>query len=737
MTATDAAREFYDDEGPSDAVLALVAKHSHAGVVITDEDERVVFVNEAFVRISGYTFAEMVGKRPGPMLQGPATDPTARHALRTAIRQRVPVTTDIVNYHKDGTPYWVEISLVPVPGASPGAGRIIAIEQDVSARRESAARLASRESELRSVFESITDHAVFLLDLRGIVQRVNAAATVLTGWPTTALKGRPVWELKSGRGMRVRFQQQLRAAAIAKRVGTSRLIRRNGEYYWAKWSLTPLRAEDGGIDGFVLIAHDVTSERRAARARESARSHAEEIARSKSTFLANMSHEIRTPLNGVLGLARLLLDEPLSDNQRRLASTLLGSGEALLTVVNDVLDFSKLEAGKMTLAPVPTALAEVVRGVVSILDVGARNKGLRLGATIADNVPPYVLVDAGRLRQVLLNLAGNAVKFTDSGRVTIDVTAERCTETDVSLALAVADTGIGIAADDLDRLFRTFEQVDASTARRATGTGLGLAISKSIADLMHGRIDVQSTVGEGSCFTLRMTVPLAAPIESAPEREHKPRRFAGRRILVAEDNPVNQMVAKLMLERFGCVVRIAADGDDALTYLSTETWDLVLMDGSMPSLDGYEVTRRLREREAMTGTRTPVVACSASAFPEDRRRALDAGMDDTLPKPIAPESLIRILETWLPESESVEAVSDVVVPSRMPRLVRAALLDPVRLESLRLLDESGRAIAKITDAFVNSVPQRLQTLRDALSRGDRATVERTAHGLRGSAAQLG
>lgn len=736
--ADPAPLTFPDDLAPDDTVLAMVAKHTHAGIVITDEEQRVVFVNKAFEALSGYTFAETVGRRPGPMLQGPASDYAARTALRNAVKNGEPVTQEIVNYHKNGTPYAVEISLVPVLGVGGHRGYIIAIEQDVSARREDSTRLLSREAELRSVFESITEHAVVLLDLRGVVQRANAAATALSGWPVPAIKGRPIWELRSGRGMRARFQQLLRAAALEKRTSASRLVRRDGTRYWAKWSLTPLRAEDGGIDGFVLVAHDVTQERRDARARETARQNAEEIARSKSTFLANMSHEIRTPLNGVLGLARLLLDEPLTENQRRLANTLLGSGEALLTVVNDVLDFSKLEAGKMSLAPSPASIPDVVRGVVSILDVAARNKGVQLTADVASDVPPYAQVDAGRLRQVLLNLAGNAVKFTDSGRVSITVSAAPAEDGRFLVSFAVRDSGIGIAPDDLARLFRTFEQVDSSSSRRAAGTGLGLAISKSIVDLMQGRIDVESTPGAGSCFTLHVPLAPADAVMEQASAPLRPRRYAGRRILVAEDNPVNQMVAKLMLERHGCFVQIAADGEEALRDIETESWDLVLMDGSMPGLDGYEVTRRVRLHEAATGVRTPIVACSASAFPEDRLRALDSGMDDSLPKPIVPDSLMRVLDRWLPDVETAEHGRIAEAPSvRVPRLVRTALLDPVRIETLRMLDESGGAVTKITESFVTAAPQRMQRMRDALSRGDREELERTAHGLRGSAAQLG
>lgn len=716
---------------PDEVLLAQVARYSHAGVLITDEQERILYANAAFERISGYSLSELIGKRPGPILQGPGTDEAARAALRSAVQRREPVTVDIVNYHKDGRPYWVEISIVSIPSDQPGGGRFLAIEQDVSAKREAMARLQSAEEELNSVFESITEHAVLLIDTRGYIQRLNVANAALTGWPVAALKRRPLWELKNGRGMRARFQRVLAQAARGQVTGTSRVRHRDGSWLWLRWSLTPLHGADGGLDGYVMVAHDVSAERLAARQREAARHHAEEVARSKSTFLATMSHEIRTPLNGVLGLARLLLDEQLSENQRRLATTLLSSAESLLTVVNDVLDFSKLEAGKMTLSPAPTSVADVVRGVVSILEVGARGKGLRLHAAIADDVPPYILADAGRLRQVLLNLVGNAIKFTERGSVSLSV---EHSASDGTLAFAVRDTGIGIAPEDHERLFRTFEQVDSSSARRQTGTGLGLAISQHIATMMSGRIGVTSAIGDGSTFTLFVpcTVAEALPLSALPLRPS--RRFRGARVLLVDDNPVNQLVGKLMLEREGCEVELASDGYDCLRRVAEAQWDIVLMDGSMPGLDGYEATRRLRA-DAPPGPRVTVIACSASAFPEDRARALDSGMDDVLPKPISPESLAEMLTRWLPDrgDEMTEGSS----LGRMPRLVRATLLDESRLEVLRRLDKSGVAANAISDAFVESGPARTQALRDALGRGDRDALERCAHSLRGSAAQLG
>jgi ligand-binding sensor domain-containing protein/signal transduction histidine kinase/DNA-binding NarL/FixJ family response regulator len=480
----------------------------------------------------------------------------------------------------------------------------------------------------------------------------------------------------------------------------------------------------------------LVEERTADLQREKAR--AEEASRAKGEFLANMSHEIRTPMNAVLGMTSLLLGMPLPRDQRECVETIRQSGEALLSVINDILDFSKVEAGALDVEVAPFVLRGCLDDAFAIIAARAAVKGIVLQCRMGEGVPPAIESDAARLRQILVNLLDNAVKFTPRGEVTLEVEAGTRDGAWMELRFAVRDTGVGIAQDRIERLFQPFTQADSSTTRLFGGTGLGLAISQRLTERLGGWMWAESEPGRGSAFffTIRcrpaeVPVPrvsvLAEDLAGPALAERLPLR-----ILVAEDNSVNQRVALLLLERLGYVADVAADGFEVLDALRRQHYDLILMDVQMPGMDGLEATRRIRT-QAPRERQPRILAITANALREHREACFAAGMDDFLSKPILLGDLRAALLRLAGKVEEL--------PPQEPPAERSedSALDPSRLGDIRRLEAvTGRSLVRdLVNNFLAEAPQQVERMRQALDTGDLKGFTFVAHSLKGSSAQIG
>ncbi|MEM7349164.1 MAG: ATP-binding protein [Acidobacteriota bacterium] len=527
---------------------------------------------------------------------------------------------------------------------------------------------------------------------------------------------------------------------------------------------------------------------------------AQAASRAKSQFVANMSHEIRTPMNAIIGFNRLQQKCDLPDDAVELAKHIGLSGESLLQLIDDILDLSKVEAGKLDVEDVPFSLAVALDQVLGIVGQRAAEKGVRLALECGDDLPAGVRGDPARLLQVLLNLMGNAVKFTDRGTVTLRASTVDGSEDELSFE--VLDTGIGIEAASLDQLFDPFVQVDSSQARRAGGTGLGLAISRRLVELMSGSIEVDSVPGVGSKFTVRLPLPAAEVTSEGPELSDLPyaELAADVNILVADDNSMNRLVVGLQLKALGVSADTVEDGRQTLEALARTDYDLLLLDCQMPELDGYETARRIRAGE--TAGRMPIIAMTAHAMKGDRQRCLEAGMDDYIAKPFNEDELVDKLARWLPgtahpgaryadrvgadaalsgaeasgvalsdaganglaapdavdpDAATNPATADLTIgnneaadsanggdgeaaPASVTRPIPDGPLDLAKFEYFRRLGKQtgdGKMLTRVVDGFQERAPVKLRELETALATGELEAAAAAAHAMKGSSGTLG
>jgi PAS domain S-box-containing protein len=525
----------------------------------------------------------------------------------------------------------------------------------------------------------------------------------------------------------------------------------SGAYRWIRMRGEADRDSSGRPLRLAGSIQDVTEARAARDALIQASEAAQAANRSKSAFLANVSHEIRTPMNGIIGMTSLLLSTALDDPQRDFAETIRASADSLLAVLNDILDFSKIEAGKLDIESIATNLPDCIDEIRQILAFQAAAKTLHLEARVQPDVPRWVLGDPQRIRQCLINLASNAIKFTHTGTVVIEVSVAGRADGRVLARFEVRDTGIGIAPDTLSTLFEPFVQADSSTTRHFGGTGLGLSIVRRLVEMMSGELGVESTPGKGSTFWFVLPLELADDPRSATRPNALDASFGGPqftpdyagRVLLVEDNPINQKVASNFLARMGCTVTVAANGLEAVQLFAQARYELVLLDLQMPLMDGYTATSCLRKLERGS-RRTPIVALTASAMTGQRERCLEAGMDELIAKPLDVKRLQEVLDRFglhpaaMPPKDGGSASPPLLDDLAVGALVAGDPGDPP-LDLAAFADMTGGDAVfalDLAESFLQTSEQLLAAMSHCASRGDRQGLREAAHSLKGASASI-
>ena len=645
--------------------FARFAELARNPVIRTNQKREIIWANDAYLALTGYSREEVIGKKPSQLNLAPEADAEQVAQLIRALDRGEAASATLLNRSKTGRNYWINLDIQPLYDDQNQLEGFQAIETEVTDLVEAQRRADDALANLNAYQSALDEHSIIsVADQFGRIEFVNDRYCEISGYSRGELIGQSYRSVQSGKHDPSYFQD-MRDTINAGQSWRGEVCNRakDGSEFWVDATVVTLPATRTEGARFVSILYDITERKRTETELLAAREQAEAANRAKSSFLANMSHEIRTPLNGVIGVVGALARTQLTQNQREMVDLIQSSGETLELLLSDILDVSKIEAGKFTLQPEPFDLHEAIEATAQVMGIRAEEKGLGFHVRFAPCTEGLFEGDSIRVKQIVSNLASNAVKFTQKGQIDISIATTDKADGSCEVMISVKDTGIGFDEQTKQRLFARFEQADASITKNFGGTGLGLSICRTLTDMMGGQFLVASEAGIGSLFSVILPLPRVkldaaqTGTNTAPSKTLTnllPHAASGS-ILLAEDHPVNQRVIAMILEPHGIALTIAENGAEAVEIWQNAHFDLVLMDMQMPIMDGLSATKRIREIERSNGLRrTPIAMVSANAMKEHITQSFWAGCDFHIAKPVTPEALLKGIDATLEACEANE-----------------------------------------------------------------------------------
>ena len=623
-------------------ILSFAARKSPSGIMIRDAKGAIIWMNEAMEVIIGYSFEELKGQTVGNKLVGEETDRAVFESAVKAVKENKPYEIEIKIYKKDGSTAWVFISNSPLFNEVGSVERQIGVMVDITGRKKT-----EEELTMLSLVASKTTSGVVINDSNGKVEWVNKAFEYITGYSLDDVKDKHLGDSLKGELTDIAIIEKARELSEKKQSFEVDLLiyRKDGQPLWISVINSVIMGDNGKVDKYIETIIDITAKKKAELELIAAKEEALQLSRAKDMFISVMSHEIRTPLNAVIGMSHLLLEDNPLDTQKENLSILKFSAENLMTLINDVLDFTKIETGNIELEKARINIREMIQSIVGSMKYKAHEKQIYLTRSIDEDIPAIVIGDRARLVQILLNLVSNSVKFTSKGGVNIDLKVIEQNNDTVRIRFGVSDTGIGIAENKLNTIFESFKQAEADTTRNYGGTGLGLAISKRLIELHDSRINVDSVLGEGSTFWF--TITFNKVVDHAINNNNKVDTGLNINVLVVDDNQINRLLINKVLKKWGATADFAENGQEAIDKLDAhKNFDVVLMDIHMPVMGGLEATGIIRSKTDAYFQKLPIIALTASMLSNQMGQIEDAGMNDYILKPFDPTTLFEKLSRY-------------------------------------------------------------------------------------------